>query len=249
MEPWIDELKRSFSAYPVFVEQVSSLLPAVERQLSDLGIENAALEARVSVLESSSRDLAPEARKEMNALLERFENELDSTRAAADSATRELTTLKRELQARDAEIERLKNSTPTPSVPRAPRIKKELSEKRVLLIDDAEVSRVLLSHYLKGLPIRVDFATTVPRAIELCSQSKYDLLILDTGLIVPENDAFLSNLNSSKGGALLIAFTEKESESVDLPGFAGAISRMLPRESLVERLSKNLWAASDQNRE
>lgn len=90
----MDELKRSFSAYPAFVERVVAALPVVERQLSDLGIENAALEARLAVLESAAKEsapsgMAPEARQEMNALLERFERELESTRAAADSATRD----------------------------------------------------------------------------------------------------------------------------------------------------------------
>lgn len=254
MEPWIDELKRSFAAYPEFVERVTATLPMIERQLSDLGIENAALEARLAVLEIASQErpasgLTPEARQEMNALLERFENELESTRAAADSATRELTTLKRELQARDAEIERLRNSKSAVSAPKSVRVKKELSEKRVLLIDDAEVSRVLLSHYLKGLPIRVDYATSVSKAIELCSGSKYDLLILDTGLIIPGDDSILSRLNSSKGDALMFAFTDRESESADLPGISGVISRGLPRERLIERLSQNLWSGLDQNRE
>lgn len=252
MNPWIEELKRSFASYPEFVDRVAALLPAVERRLSDLGLENAALEARVVVLEAAAKEsasvgLAPEARNEMNALLERFESELESTRAAADSATRELTTLKRELQARDAEIERLKTVTPVASAPRAARSKRDLSEKRVLLIDDAEVNRVLLSHYLKGLPIHVDYATTVPGAIELCSRGKYDLLILDTGLIGSETGKVLSDLNSSKGEALLFAFTESASDSTDLSGIAGVISRGLPKESLVERLSKNLWAG--QNKE
>jgi len=231
--PWIEELKQSFSAFPEFVEKVSSALPVIERQLSELGIENAALEGR----------LAPEARQEMNALLERFESELESTRAAADSATRELTTLKRELQSRDAEIERLRTAPPVSSTPQktVARVRKELAEKRVLLIDDAEVNRVLLSHYLKGLPVRMDYATTISKAIELCSRFKYDLLILDTGLMVPGDDSALSGLNSSKGEALLFAFTEKESESMEIPGFSGVISRGLPRESLIERLSKNLW--------
>jgi CheY-like chemotaxis protein len=247
--PWIEELKRSFSAYPDFVERVSTALPAIERQLSDLGIENAALEARLAVLEAASKQpdspgMAPEARQEMNALLERFERELESTRAAADSATRELTTLKRELQSRDAEIERLRAAPPVSSAPQktVARVRKELSEKRVLLIDDAEVNRVLLSHYLKGLPVRMDYATTVSKAIELCSRAKYDLLILDTGLIVPGDDSALTDLNSSKGEALLVAFTERESDSTDLAGFSSVISRALPRESLIERLSKNLWS-------
>ncbi len=248
MEPWIEELKRSFSAFPDFVEKVSSALPVIERHLSDLGIENAALEARMAVLEAASiqpgtTGMAPEARQEMNALLERFESELESTRAAADSATRELTTLKRELQSRDAEIERLRTAPPVSSTPQKTvvRVRKELAEKRVLLIDDAEVNRVLLSHYLKGLPVRMDYATTISKAIELCSRFKYDLLILDTGLMVPGDDSALSGLNSSKGEALLFAFTEKESESMEIPGFSGVISRGLPRESLIERLSKNLW--------
>ena len=246
----MDELKRSFSAYPAFVERVVAALLVVERQLSDLGIENAALEARLAVLESAAKEsapsgMAPEARQEMNALLERFERELESTRAAADSATRELMTLKRELQARDAEIERLRTSTPAPVIQKTTRAKKDLSEKRVLLIDDAEVNRVLLSHYLKGLPVRLDYATSVSKAIELCGAGKYDLLILDTGLVAGGNEGVVSDLKSSQNGALLFAFAENDASGMDLPGFSGVLSRGLTRESLVERLSKNLWTNQD----
>ncbi len=240
IEPWIDELKRSFSAYPEFVERVTTALPLIEERL-------VVLEAAAK--ENVARDLAPEARQEMNALLERFESELESTRAAADSATRELTTLKRELQARDAEIERLRTVAPVPMIQKAARTKRDLSEKRVLLIDDAEVNRVLLSHYLKGLPVRLDYATTVSKAVELCTTGKYDLLILDTGLVTDGNENVLSDLKSTQNGALLFALTEKDDAGAELPGFSGVLSRGLSRESLVERLSKNLWTTGDQNRE
>lgn len=237
LKAWTDELQAAFAAYPEFVARVTSLLPLVERRLSDLGLENAALEARVAVLEAAKESapsgLAPEAQREMNSLLERFERELESTRAAADSATRELTTLKRELQSRDAEIERLRAApvVEKPSVtPRMSKPKKDLPEKQVLLIDDAEVNRVLLSHYLKGMPVQVDFARSLALGAEQCSRKRYDLVILDSGLREDDSGAGIESLEAAKGAAPLVP-----TESVLVPA--------LGREAVLERISKSLWNA------
>jgi CheY-like chemotaxis protein len=54
-----------------------------------------------------------------------------------------------------------------------------LPERHVLLVDAAEINRVLMSHYFKGLPVKLAFATSVESALKKCESVKFDLILLD----------------------------------------------------------------------
>ena len=59
---------------------------------------------------------------------------------------------------------------------------------RVLLVDDSQDNRVLVRHYLKRMPYKIDEAENGRIAIEMFTANPYDLVIMD--LQMPEVDGY-----------------------------------------------------------
>ena len=55
---------------------------------------------------------------------------------------------------------------------------KVLPEKRVLLAVESELSRVLFSRYLKGLPLQLEYAKTQTEIESRMAQSQFDLILV-----------------------------------------------------------------------
>ena len=122
--------------------------------------------------------------------------------------------------------------------------KKKLSEKRVLLIDDAEINRVLMSHYFKGLPVKLEFAPNAEAALRKCEDSVYDLIVVDDELQSPNHPNFAQSLKSIGKGAVLISLSNRDGQDTSsLPEYFSVLKRGLPRELFVERLKNYLWSA------
>jgi CheY-like chemotaxis protein len=132
---------------------------------------------------------------------------------------------------------------PNPSTSKTPA--RTLEQRRVLLIDDAELSRVLMSHYFKGLPVKVDFALSLQDAIRSCGEKKYDLLIVDLELKGVEA-VELAGILKSHGR--LMALGSGESQSAEQAtaiqcGFDLYLPRSTPKEAMIEGLSVALWGS------
>ncbi|NDG85032.1 MAG: response regulator [Proteobacteria bacterium] len=123
---------------------------------------------------------------------------------------------------------------------------RSLEPRKILLVDDAELSRVLVSHYLRGLPVRVDFAPTLQDAVSACSGKKYDLLLVDYELKGTEPVSLAAAL---KPHGRLVALasgsgTAEEESSAVGNGFELVLSRGLPKDEMIDSLSRALWGAS-----
>ncbi len=292
INPWVKELESAFAPYPEFVNSTLEQLKQVEAHQAELMLQLAdAREALLKPVQTVPVAPAPEKDSEqMNAILTRFEQELVSARAVAESATQDVTTLKRELQFSESErsqanseLARLKselsqsertreqlliqleqatqNIDPLDSEiegeervrPAAARVRKvreklssKLPERRVLLIDDAEISRVLMSHYFKGMPVQLDFAPNLAQGLKFCVEKKYDLLIVDLELNGSDSVSLAQGLKGNVGEARIFAFSpndfsaDEERQALEA-GFHSYFSRSLPKETIIDKLSQNLW--------
>jgi CheY-like chemotaxis protein len=122
---------------------------------------------------------------------------------------------------------------------------KALAQRQVLLVDDAELSRVLMSHYFKGLPVKVDFALNLNDAIRFCSEKKYDLLIVDLELSGVQTHELAGTLKSHGRLMALGAGEAVQSEQATAiqNGFDLYLSRSSPKDALIEGLSVALWGS------
>ncbi len=53
------------------------------------------------------------------------------------------------------------------------------SGKRVLIVDQAEINRVLIGRVFKGMPVQLEFSKDGVDAVTKCKQTDYDLVIMD----------------------------------------------------------------------
>jgi CheY-like chemotaxis protein len=118
------------------------------------------------------------------------------------------------------------------------------SPRRVLLLDDAELSRVLVSHYFKGLPVSIDYAKTAEQASEFIENARYDLLLIDSEFkIEPE---WISWIKGQSGHTRITALSpndhslEEEARFQGL-GFDSYLSRGEAKAALRSKLSSQLW--------
>ncbi|MBU6154793.1 MAG: response regulator [Bdellovibrionales bacterium] len=117
--------------------------------------------------------------------------------------------------------------------------------KRILLLDDSELSRVLVSHYFKGLPVSIDYVKTKSEADLFLEQGTYDLLLIDLELrIEPE---WISWIKGHAGHTRIVALSPNVHSSEDEArasglGYDSYVSRAESRVTLRDRLSANLWA-------
>jgi CheY-like chemotaxis protein len=118
------------------------------------------------------------------------------------------------------------------------------SPRRVLLLDDAELSRVLVSHYFKGLPVSIDYAKTAEQASGFIENARYDLLLIDSEFkIEPE---WISWIKGQSGHTRITALSpndhslEEEARFQGL-GFDSYLSRGEAKAALRSKLSSQLW--------
>jgi CheY-like chemotaxis protein len=123
---------------------------------------------------------------------------------------------------------------------------RRLPARRLLLVDDAELNRVLISHYLRELPVKIEFAPSLDRALQLCAQADYDAFLVDLELPGQEPSSLVSALRGASSGARLVAlssfeFTQEAEKKALEQGFEHYLSRGLARQELLKRLSGVLW--------
>ena len=126
----------------------------------------------------------------------------------------------------------------------APKVKKILSEKRVLLVDDAEINRVLLSHYFKGLPVKLDFASSGEMAVQKCGTQNFDLIVIDDELQNPNGEAIAKLIREIGSKAILVALSNQATDTRLVPeAYSSMLKRGLAREAFIEHLKQHLWSA------
>ena len=137
----------------------------------------------------------------------------------------------------------LPQGEPAPSPKRSSRAR---PEKRLLLVDDAEVTRVLMAHYLKGLPVKIDYASNLDRALGFVGEKSFDLLVVDFELGGQSPESLLKTLKACVGQTKVLALSpnvfsnEEESRALGC-GFDLYLARSLPKESVIEKFEHSLW--------
>ena len=107
----------------------------------------------------------------------------------------------------------------------------------MLLVDDAEINRVLMSHYFKGLPVKLEFAVSVDAALEKCKARRFDLIVIDDELVDLENPVLRSSTNQIVGLSNRVGSTSNPSR------FDHVLNRGQAREAFVGQLKGFLWDA------
>ena len=101
-----------------------------------------------------------------------------------------------------------------------------------------------MSHYFKGLPVKLEFASSGEIALAKCKLSKFDLIVVDDELQNPTSLELAKSLHLECGAAVLVALSNREEIcSLEASLFTSILQRGLPRELFVDRLKSYLWQA------
>ena len=138
----------------------------------------------------------------------------------------------------------------------APLIKQEVSHlknKRILIVDDAEMNRILMSHFFKRVPVRLEFAESGERAIEKVrqyadAQQPFDMVLMDLQMKTMTGLEAIRQIRGFFQNKIIAVSNQKPSEAEASDSLqAGAnlyLSRSLSREELREKIFEVLSASS-----
>lgn len=120
-------------------------------------------------------------------------------------------------------------------------LKSFIAGKRILIVEDNKVNRVIFSLMLNNLQVKVDEAENGLDALELIEKNKYDLVLMDIQMPVMDGPSTLANIRKKYGDELpVIALTAAafKSEVVHMLnlGFADCITKPIDQKGLQNRL-------------
>lgn len=158
-----------------------------------------------------------------------------------------------------AAIAEQQNDAHTRSTP-APKKSQQITKfsthetKKVLIVDDAEINRVLMSHLFKSLPIKLEFANCGNQALEKLAQQSFDLILMDlqmkdmSGLDTIKAIRAAHPESGAPTKTLIVAITnlepsEDERTQTINAGASEYLSKSMPREAVREKVAELLFGA------
>jgi len=85
--------------------------------------------------------------------------------------------------------------------------------KKILIVDDAEITRILIGRQFKGLSVELDFSKTAEDALTKCRNQGYDLVIIDLELGGAGGRAAVPMIRELNPGVAVLGLTAKVLES------------------------------------
>lgn len=128
-------------------------------------------------------------------------------------------------------------------------LKSFIAGKRILVVEDNKVNRVIFSLMLKNLQVVVDEAENGLDALELIEKNKYDLVLMDIQMPVMDGPSTLANIRKKYGDELpVIALTAAafKSEVIHMfnLGFSDCITKPIDQKGLQQRLGSFFQSGS-----
>ena len=128
------------------------------------------------------------------------------------------------------------------------------SPLNILLVEDMEDNRVLITLLLKALPYRLDLAENGAAGVEKFRSRQYDLLLMD--IHMPVMDGYeairimrLWEEEQKRGATPIIALTgntlEEDIKKAQAAGFTAHLTKPLKKQTLLEAIRRYAIRSSD----
>ncbi len=132
-------------------------------------------------------------------------------------------------------------------------VKSFISGKKILIVEDNKVNRVIFSLMLKNLHAYVDEAENGLDALELIEKNQYDLVLMDIQMPVMDGPSTLANIRKKYGDDIpVIALTAAafKSEVIHMLnlGFADCITKPIDQKGLQQRLGQFFKSGSSREK-
>jgi len=128
-----------------------------------------------------------------------------------------------------------------------------LAGKRILVVEDNKVNRVIFSLMLKNLQVVVDEAENGKDALEMIEKNKYDLVLMDIQMPVMDGPSTLEIIRRKYGNTIpVIALTAAafKSEVIHMLnlGFSDCITKPIDQKGLQKRLGQFFKSGSHRDK-
>jgi PleD family two-component response regulator len=144
----------------------------------------------------------------------------------------------KEFQAQAEELSRGVSTQKAPRVAEQAPERVSRAKKSVLLIDSAEVNRVLLSHALKGLPVTLRYAVSLSDAEKVFEATPSDLVMIN---LRQWQGTMPSWGQACQWVGIVSGDSEETIEQARQSGLGHFVFRSQSREVLAQTLSQQLW--------
>ena len=116
---------------------------------------------------------------------------------------------------------------------------------KVLVVDDAEINRVLMGHYFKPLPVQVEFSNSGEDAVQRCQGKRYDLIIMDLQMKGMSGVEASQKIRDFEKATPIIALTnevpnDSEKENVFAAGCNEYLGKGAAKDTLLKAVSSIL---------
>lgn len=128
-----------------------------------------------------------------------------------------------------------------------------ISGKRILIVEDNKVNRVIFTLMLKNLQAIVDEAENGLDALEMIEKNKYDLVLMDIQMPVMDGPSTLANIRKKYADDLPVialtaaAFKSEVIQMLNL-GFADCITKPIDQKGLQRRLGQFFKSGSSREK-
>ena len=227
LERLTETCERAIPAYHHFIEEMNQGLQALQIQLSAEAKTESEIPAQLKA-------------------------ELAATKVALQSAIAEATAAKTiSAQVTEEKEETFQRRQPTEQKKQVKRPEKTANQTlyKILVVDDAEINRVLMGHYFKPLPVRVDFSSSGEDAVLKCQTAKFDLIIMDLQMKGLSGVETSQKIRQFEKNIPIIAITSGEANDAEKATVMAAgcneyLSKGSARDLLLSRVSDFLRIAS-----
>lgn len=191
---------------------------------------------------------------QMNEFIAQVKSHVESHQQFVHQVSEALTHLIEAMAVKDAQQTR---STPAPKkTPAVSKFEDSISnsvQKRILVVDDAEINRVLMGHFFRSLPVILEFANSGEQAMEKIVDDTFDLILMDlqmkgmSGLdsIKAIRSAQPENLKRTQIIAISnVNPTDEERDQTISAGANEYLSKSMSREAIKEKVLECLFGAS-----
>lgn len=134
--------------------------------------------------------------------------------------------------------------SPRPEKPSALESGPDLSDRRILIVEDSKDNQILVEHYLRGTRARLAFAANGREALDLAHASGFDLVLMDLQMPVMDGYEAMKRLRDEGYTRPIVALTahalREEKEKAMRSGFTDYLTKPLSRGTLFETITKHL---------
>ncbi len=251
-EKFVEQVQQIFPTYQGFIHQLSDGLISVSQTVQN---QSDAIEhlQKLANNTTASGSQATESEQAFRVQAALNEKNLRDQLARAEQALKDLQSQSVLSEERTRSSPASRKTAPSAKVQAAISSMASTEKKKILIVDDAEINRILMGHFFKNMPVTLEFAGSGEQALEKIAAHTFDLVIMDlqmkgmTGVEAIKAIRTAQPQNVKKTQIVAISNqtpTDEERKEAIGAGATEYLSKSMSRDAIKERVFEFLFGAN-----